>query len=74
MVVLKDFANKQTYQEKYHLLEFPSAYLPRENQYLLCKAGESLDLRGELVMSHGGMTIDEVIVPFITIKAKEIYG
>ena len=71
MVVLKDFANKQAYQEKYHLLEFPAAYLPKENQYLLCKAGESLDLRGELVMSHGGMAIDEVIVPFITIKAKE---
>lgn len=71
MVVLKDFANKQAYQEKYHLLEFPAAYLPRENHYLLCKAGESLDNRGDLVMSHGGMTIDEVIVPFITIKAKE---
>ena len=37
--------------------------------YLICDVGDSFDAKGEEVMTHGGITIDEVIVPFIKIKA-----
>lgn len=74
MVVLKDFADKQGIQEKYNLMEFPKDYLPLEYDYLVCPAGESLDNKGTTVMSHGGITLDEVVVPFIQIKAEENHG
>ena len=44
-------------------------FLPKAFDYLLCAEGQSFDDKGDQVMSHGGMTIDEVIVPFITLKA-----
>ena len=46
----------------------------KENDYLICAAGTSFDSKGDDVMSHGGITVDEVIVPFITIKAVENNG
>lgn len=75
MLVLKDFADKQQYLEKYGMIELVKKnFLPRDFDYLLCAAGSSFDDKGEEVMSHGGMTIDEVIVPFITFKAVENNG
>lgn len=69
MLVLKDFADKESMRTKHDLMEYPKYYLNKGYDYLLCKAGQSLDSKGEQVMSHGSITIDEVIVPFITIKA-----
>lgn len=69
MAVLKDFADKAKMKDKFGLIEYPKYYLPREYDYLICDADTSLDNLGEQVMTHGGMTIDEVVVPFIKIKA-----
>ncbi len=70
MVVLKDFADKSAILDKYpSVIEYPGYYLNKEFTYLLCGIGESFDAKGEEVMNHGGITIDEVIVPFIKIKA-----
>ena len=74
MLVLKDFADKDGLKDKYGLLEFPKTYLPKQFDYLICDVGISLDAKGEEVMSHGGITVDEVIVPFITIKEGENNG
>lgn len=74
MLVLKDFADKEGTKEKYGLLEFPKTYLPKEYDYLICDVGDSFDAKGEEVMSHGGISIDECIVPFIKIKAGENNG
>lgn len=74
MLVLKGFADKDGMKEKYGLLEFPKTYLPKEYDYLICDVGDSFDARGENVMSHGGISIDECVVPFIKIKAVENYG
>ena len=41
---------------------------------MICGVGESFDAKGDEVMSHGGITIDEVIVPFIKIKAVDNNG
>lgn len=74
MLVLKDFADKQTIIERYNMIEFPKYYLTKKYDYLICPAGHSMDAKGEEVMSHGGITVDECIVPFITIKAGENNG
>ena len=73
-LVLKDFADKESIKEKYGLLEYPKYYLPKEYDYLLCDIESSFDVNGEEVMSHGGITLDEVVVPFIKIKAVENNG
>jgi hypothetical protein len=74
MLVLKDFADKASLIEKYDLIDYPKYYLLKEYDYLMCDVGDSLDTKGEDVISHGGITLDEVIVPFIKIKAVENNG
>ena len=74
MLVLNDFANKQYLIDNYGMIEYPKYYLNKTNDYLICAAGTSFDSKGDEVMSHGGITVDEVIVPFITIKAVENNG
>lgn len=74
MLVLKDFADKDGMKDKYGLLEFPKTYLPKEYDYLICDVGDSFDAKGEEVMSHGGISIDECVVPFIMLKAVENNG
>lgn len=74
MVVIKDFADKESLLNTYGMIEYPKYYLSKENDYLICAAGTSFDSKGDDVMSHGGITLDEVIVPFITIKAVENNG
>ena len=75
MIVLKDFANKDSLLAKYdNLIEYPGYYMDKQFDYLICGVGDSFDAKGEQVMSHGGITIDEVIVPFIKIKAVDNNG
>ncbi len=71
MMVLKNFADKEVFIQKYGMLEFPKTFLCKEYEYLVCGTGTSFDPQGELVMSHGGITLDEVIVPFIRIKTED---
>ena len=68
------FADKEKIADKFGLIEYPKYYLPKEYDYLICDTGVSLDNPGEQVMTHGGMTIDEVVVPFIKIKAVQNNG
>lgn len=74
MLVLKDFADKEKLQYRFGLVDYPKYFLPKEYEYLICDTGMSLDAFGEQVMTHGGMTIDEVVVPFIKIKAEKTHG
>lgn len=74
MVILKNFADKNSLLTKFNLAELPKYYLDENFDYLVCKAGFSFDAKGETVMSHGGMTIDEVIVPFVEVKVVENNG
>jgi len=67
MFVLKDFADiSPTLSE--NTFEYPGYYLSKDYRYLICKTGVSFDTKGESVLAHGGISLDEVIVPFITIK------
>ena len=75
MVVLKDFADEASLLTKYpDLIKYPGYYLDKQYKYLICGVGDSFDAKGEEVMSHGGITMDEVIVPFIKIKAVDNNG
>ena len=66
--ILKDFAQVDENMTN-HTLEFPGYYLDKGYRYLVCKTGISFDNVGIEVMTHGGITLDEVIVPFIKIRA-----
>jgi hypothetical protein len=70
MVVFKDFAELPAQILKY-TTEYPAFYLDRNYRYLICKSGVSFNHKDSEVMTHGGMSIDEVIVPFIKIKETE---
>lgn len=74
MVALKGFADKAGLIEKHGLVEYPKYYLPKEYDYLICDVGDSFDAKGDDVMTHGGITLDEVVVPFIKIKAVQKNG
>ena len=74
MLVLKDFADKEGLKQKYHLIDFPKTYRPADYEYLICDVGDSFDIKDEEVMTHGGISIDEGIVPFIQIKAVDNNG
>lgn len=74
MIVLRDFADKDGLIDKYGLVEYPKYYLPKEYDYLVCDVGDSFDAKGDDVMTHGGITLDEVVVPFIKLKAGQKNG
>lgn len=74
MLVLKDIADKNSLLNKYPLIEYPKYYLDKQYDYLICENGVSFDNRGDEVMTHGGISIEEVIVPFIIIKSEENNG
>lgn len=74
MLVLKDYADKQEKIERYKMIDYPKYYLDKKFEYIICPAGHSLDNKGQDVMSHGGITVDECIVPFIIIKAEDNNG
>lgn len=69
MLILKDFANSKDRIEKHNLVEYPGYYLDKDYEYLICNTGTSFDNKDSIVMTHGGISIDEVIVPFIKVKA-----
>lgn len=68
MLVLKDFAEiSDTIFE--HTVEYPGYYLDKNYKYLICKTGLTFDRKNNEIMTHGGITTSEVIVPFVKIKA-----
>jgi hypothetical protein len=74
MVVLKDYADKESLIHDRHMVEFPKYYLDKQFDYLICSGHESMDAKGEQVITHGGITLEEVVVPFISVKVDENNG
>jgi hypothetical protein len=66
MVILKDFAEANALLIE-NVNEYQGFYLDKAYRYYICKNGVSFDNRGETIMTHGGMSLDEVVVPFIRI-------
>ncbi|HBR02116.1 MAG TPA: PglZ domain-containing protein [Ruminiclostridium sp.] len=68
MFVLKDYAaEKESFAD--NVVTYPGYYLDKDYKYYVCESGVSFDNKNEEVMTHGGISIDEVIVPFIKVKA-----
>jgi len=68
MLILKNFADIGSGISEY-IVDYPGYYLDKNYNYLICKTGVSFDSMNNDVMAHGGITLDEVIVPYIKIKA-----
>ncbi|WP_231573464.1 BREX-3 system phosphatase PglZ [Paenibacillus sp. FSL H7-0737] len=56
--------------EKYSSQKWKGSGLPDEFHVLLAKSGEAYVKEGEVVVSHGGASIEEVIVPFVRVKKR----
>lgn len=69
MLVLKNFADEEMLMQKYQLINYPGYYLDKQFKYRFCRTGQSFENKDVELMSHGGISIDEVIVPFIKIEA-----
>ncbi len=67
-LVLKDFADYEGIIDEFGMIEYPGYFLPKDFKYLLCEHDKSFGIKGDTVLSHGGISIEEVIVPFIKIK------
>ncbi|GGD99917.1 BREX-3 system phosphatase PglZ [Paenibacillus nasutitermitis] len=56
--------------QKYSSQKWESIGLPDEFFVLAAKSGEAFVKEGEVVVSHGGTSIEEVIVPFVRVKKR----
>lgn len=56
--------------QKYSSQKWDSIGLPNEFFVLAAKSGEAFVKEGEVVVSHGGTSIEEVIVPFVRVKKR----
>ena len=48
----------------------PGYYMNKSYQYRICKGRTSFDNKNEDVMTHGGISLEEVIVPFVEVRKK----
>ena len=69
IVVLKDFADVSE-DLKARTFEYPGYYLKKEYQYRICNGRTSFDNKNEDMMTHGGISLEEVIVPFVKVRKK----
>ena len=69
MIILKDFAQVQSDLEDQTII-YPGYYCDRKYQYRLCKGRTSFDSKNTEVMTHGGMSLEEVVVPFVEVRKK----
>lgn len=70
-LILKDFADYEKIIEDFEMIDYPPYYLPKDYKYLLCQYNSSLGIKEFTSVSHGGISIEEVIVPFIKIEGVE---
>ncbi|MBR6050057.1 MAG: PglZ domain-containing protein, partial [Clostridia bacterium] len=69
MVVLKDFADVSD-DLCNRTFNYPGYYMNKNFKYRICNDRTSFDNKGEDVMTHGGISLEEVIVPFVEIRRK----
>lgn len=66
--IYNDFASTGKTEEKYKVFEYPGTYMPKEYRYIICEGNTAFGIKGKRYVCHGGMSIEEIIVPFIRIK------
>jgi hypothetical protein len=66
--IYQHFARTAGIEESHSVIKYPGTYLPKDYQYLLCDGYFSFETAGVKSVCHGGMNIEEVIVPFIRVR------
>mgnify|MGYP001382837032 CR=1 FL=1 len=69
-LILRDFVNEDELLYSYNLILYPGYLLPKGFKYLLCKSGDAFGIEGKKIMTHGGISIEETIVPFVKIERR----
>lgn len=70
MTILKDFAEAGE-ELRHRTFPYPGYYLDKKYQYLICRGNDSFDGSGTRVMTHGGISLEEVVVPFVEVRSLE---
>ena len=66
--IYQDYAVTDKTENEYKVFRYPGIYMPKDYQYIICETNAAFGTKGKNYVCHGGMSIDEVIVPFIKIK------
>ncbi|MDD4238039.1 MAG: BREX-3 system phosphatase PglZ [Desulfotomaculaceae bacterium] len=69
--IYKDKMFRDKAAAAYSSLVWPGSGLPEDVFILLAKSGEAFITEGEHVVSHGGISLEEVVVPFVHITFKQ---
>lgn len=64
----KGFADTDKINHLEGVFQYPGYYLPKENKYYICEGNYAFADKGKTIVCHGGMSLEEVIVPFIEIR------
>ena len=67
--IYKDKMLRDKAAAAYSSMAWPGPGLPEDVHILLAKSGEAFIQEGENVVSHGGISLEEVVVPFIHITS-----
>jgi len=70
--IYQEFADTAYIESTFRTIPFPAVYLPKDFQYILSEEGLSFQARGKTAICHGGMSLEEVIVPFIQVKGVSV--
>lgn len=71
-MILREFGDYEEIKEQFGMIKYPPYYLPKDFNYLVCEHDKSLGIGDKKIFSHGGISIEEVIVPFIKIEGVNI--
>jgi len=66
--VYQDFAVTEEVEENFKVFTYPGVYMPKNYRYIICDEDTAFGTKGQSYVCHGGMNIEEVIVPFAIIK------
>lgn len=56
--------------EQYPSIRWNDVALPKDRYVLLAKSGQAFIIKDQVVVSHGGISLEEVIVPFVRVAHK----
>jgi hypothetical protein len=69
--IYKDEMFRDEAASQYTSIKWPNDALSKDHFYLLAEAREAFVTKNEHIVSHGGITLEEVIVPFIKIDKRK---
>lgn len=68
VIIYRNYADYEKTKTQFDLHEYQGYYMPKNFRYLICKENEAFGVKNKEIISHGGKSIEEVIVPFIRIE------